>query len=140
VFNCLMTGALVLLLYLFNRATLSLFLPADSEALAIAQHINSIVVWSFVLFGISMVLGGVVRSTGAAVPPLIVLFVSLWLIRLPLAFALLDSWEADGIWWSLPVGAGCSALLMWLYYRYGGWRRAHMLEPRSAVRPADRRA
>ena len=139
-FNCLMTGALVLLLYLFNRAALSLFLPADSEALAIAQHINSIVVWSFVLFGISMVLGGVVRSTGAAVPPLIVLFVSLWLIRLPLAFALLDSWEADGIWWSLPVGAGCSALLMWLYYRYGGWRRAHMLEPRSAGRPADRRA
>ncbi|HEY1325371.1 MAG TPA: MATE family efflux transporter [Casimicrobiaceae bacterium] len=133
-FNCLMTGTLVLLLYLFNRAALSLFLPAHSEALAIAQHINAIVVWSFVLFGISMVLGGVVRSTGAAVPPLIVLFVSLWLIRLPLAFALLGRLQADGIWWSLPVGAASSALLMWLYYRYGGWRRARMLGP-AAVRP-----
>jgi len=136
-FNVLMTGALVVILYLFNRAALSLFLPDGSDALALAQHINAIVVWSFVLFGISMVLGGVVRSTGAAVPPLIVLFVSLWLIRLPLAVALMGPWQADGIWWSFPVGAGVSAVLMWLYYRYGGWRRAHMLAPARAPNPAD---
>ena len=136
-FNVLMTGALVVILYLFNRPALSLFLPDGSDALALAQHINAIVVWSFVLFGISMVLGGVVRSTGAAVPPLIVLFVSLWLIRLPLAVALMGPWQADGIWWSFPVGAGVSAVLMWLYYRYGGWRRAHMLAPARAPNPAD---
>ena len=128
-FNCLMTGALVLVLYLFNRAALSLFLPEDSQALAIAHHINAIVVWSFILFGISMVLGGVVRATGAAVPPLVVLFVSLWVIRIPLALALLDRYGADAIWGSFPVGAGMSALLMWLYYRYGGWKRARMLPP-----------
>jgi Na+-driven multidrug efflux pump len=136
-FNILMTGTLVVILYLFNRAALSLFLPEGSDALALAQHINAIVVWSFVLFGISMVLGGVVRSTGAAVPPLIVLFVSLWLIRLPLAVALMGPWKADGIWWSFPVGAACSALLMWLYYRYGGWRRAHMLEPARVPAAGD---
>jgi len=71
------------------------------------------------------------------VPPLIVLFVSLWLIRLPLAVALMGPWQADGIWWSFPVGAGVSAVLMWLYYRYGGWRRAHMLAPARAPNPAD---
>jgi Na+-driven multidrug efflux pump len=130
-FNCLMTGALVLTLYVFNRAALSLFLPDDSAALVIARHINAIVVWSFILFGISMVLGGVVRSTGAAVPPLVVLFISLWIIRIPLALALLDRYGADAIWWSFPVGAGISAVLMWLYYRYGGWKRARMLPPRA---------
>jgi Na+-driven multidrug efflux pump len=131
-FNCLMTGGLVLVLYLFNRAALSLFLPADAVALDIAVHVNAIVVWSFVLFGISMVLGGVVRATGAAVPPLMVLFVSLWLIRIPLALAFLQRWQADAIWWSFPVGAACSALLMALYYRYGGWRQARMLAPAAA--------
>jgi putative MATE family efflux protein len=128
-FNCLMTGALVVTLYLFNRAALSLFLPGDSGALAIAQHVNAVVVWAFILFGISMVLGGVVRATGAAVPPLVVLFVSLWVVRIPLALALLDRLGADAIWWSFPVGAAMSALLMWLYYRYGGWKRARMLPP-----------
>ena len=134
-FNCVMTGALVLILYLFNRAALSLFLPDDSEALAIATHINAIVVWSFILFGISMVLGGVVRATGAAVPPLVVLFISLWVIRIPLAVALLDRLGADAIWDSFPIGAGVSALLMWLYYRYGGWKRAQMLPPGRAPAP-----
>jgi putative MATE family efflux protein len=126
-FNFVMTGTLVVILYLFNRAALSLFLPHGSEALEIARLVNAIVVWSFVLFGISMVLGGVVRSTGAAVPPLVVLFISLWLIRIPFAVLLLDRWQADAIWWSFPVAAAASALLMWLYYRYGGWRKARML-------------
>jgi len=132
-FNFLMTGTLVVILYLFNRAALGLFLRDDGAAIAIAQHINSIVVWSFVLFGIAMVLGGVIRSTGATVPPLVVLFVSLWVIRLPVAFAFLDRFGADAIWGSLPLGAGMSALLMWLYYRYGGWRNARMLEPEAAT-------
>jgi putative MATE family efflux protein len=135
-FNCLMTGALVVTLYLFNRAALSLFLPDDSEALAIAQHINAVVVWAFILFGISMVLGGVVRATGAAVPPLAVLFVSLWMIRIPLALALLGRYGADAIWWSFPVGAGASALLMGLYYRYGGWKKARMLPAGPGVAPS----
>jgi MATE family, multidrug efflux pump len=126
-FNFLMTGTLVVILYLFNRAALSLFLPQGSQALDIAGHINAIVVWSFVLFGISMVLGGVVRSTGAAVPPLVVLFISLWLIRIPFAVLLLERWKADAIWWSFPIAAAASALFMWLYYRYGGWRSARML-------------
>ena len=94
-------------------------------------------VWSFVLFGVSMVLGGVVRATGAVVPPLVVLFVSLWVVRIPFALALLDRYGADAIWWSFPVGAGVSAILMWLYYRYGGWKRAHML-PAATARAASR--
>jgi putative MATE family efflux protein len=136
-FNCLMTGSLVLILYLFNRAALSLFLPDDSDALVIAQHVNAIVVWSFMLLGITMVLGGVVRATGAAVPPLIVLFVALWLIRIPFAIALLDRWHADALWWSFPVGSGISAVLMWLYYRFGRWQSARMLEPRPANAVAE---
>jgi putative MATE family efflux protein len=134
-FNILMTGSLVLVLYLFNRAALSLFLPAHTDALDIARHINAIVVWSFILFGISMVLGGVVRATGAAVPPLVVLFLSLWVIRIPLAIAFLDRYGADAIWWSFPVGAGASAVMMWLYYRYGGWRGARMLPPNHVASP-----
>ena len=114
-FNLLMTGALVVLIYLFNRGALGLFLPSDGAAITIAQHINAIVVWSFMLFGIAMVLGGVVRATGAAVPPLVVLFLALWVIRMPFAFLLADRWQADAIWWSFPLGAGASALLMWLY-------------------------
>jgi len=73
-----------------------------------------------------------VRATGAAVPPLVVLFVSLWLIRMPFAFALLERYGADAIWWSFPVGAAASAILMALYYRFGNWKHARMIPARSA--------
>jgi putative MATE family efflux protein len=136
VFNLLMTGALVVLIYLFNRGALGLFLPAEGAAIAIAQHINAIVVWSFMLIGIAMVLGGVVRATGAAVPPLIVLFLALFVIRIPFALLMADRWHADAVWWSYPLGSAAAALFMCLYYRHGSWKRAHMLEPRAAT-PAE---
>jgi Na+-driven multidrug efflux pump len=72
------------------------------------------------------VLVGVVRSTGAVIVPVLLLFVSLWLVRFPLAYALLDRWQEDAIWWSFPAGAICSVVLVALYYRFGGWRKARM--------------
>jgi putative MATE family efflux protein len=136
-FNLLMTGALVVLIYLFNRGALGLFLPDEGAAIAIAQHINAIVVWSFMLIGIAMVLGGVVRATGAAVPPLVVLFLALFVVRIPFALLMADRWHADAVWWSFPLGAGAAALFMWLYYRHGSWQRVHMLEPRRAMASAE---
>ena len=132
-FNLLMTGVLVVLVYLFNRGALGLFLPAEGDAIGIAQHINAIVLWSFMLIGIAMVLGGVVRATGAAVPPLIVLFLALFVIRIPFAILFADRWHADAVWWSFPLGAFAAAFLMWLYYRFGDWKSAHMLAPRPAA-------
>jgi putative MATE family efflux protein len=134
-FNVLMTGGLVAIIYLFDRAALGLFLPDTGGAIGVAQHINAIVIWSFIVLGIAMVLGSVVRSTGAAVPPLVVLFLALWVIRIPFALLLEHRWHDNAVWWSFPLGAAAAALFMWLYYRYGNWRKAHMLEPRAV--PAE---
>ena len=128
-YNVLLTGTLVLIVYLFNRGALGLFLPADGDAIEIAQHINHIAVWSFILFGISFVLAGVVRSTGAVIPPLIILLIALWVVRIPFAYSFVGSWGADAIWWSFPLGSSVSMVLSALYYRYGGWRKARMFAP-----------
>ena len=126
-FNFLLTGSLVLLIYLFNRGALGLFLRGDGGAIEIAQHINHVVVWSFVFFGISFVLAGVVRATGAVMAPLVILVVALWCVRIPFAYALVSSWGADAIWWSFPLGSLVSMTLSAAYYRWGGWRQARML-------------
>ncbi len=137
-FNFLLTGSLVSLIYLFNRGALNLFLPSQGGAIEIAQHINHIVVWSFVFFGVSFVLAGIVRSTGAVIPPLIILFIALWLVRIPFAYGLVARWAADAIWWSFPLGSLVSMTLSILYYHYGGWRKARMLNPRPAATPVTK--
>lgn len=126
-FNVLITGSLVLLIYLFNRAALRLFLPDDGAAVAIGQHLNALVVWSFLFFGITFVIFGVVRATGAVFAPLIILAISLWLVRYPFALALSARLGADAIWWSFPLGSLVSLTLALLYYRFGHWRKAQML-------------
>ncbi len=126
-FNFLLGGAAILLLYIFSRPTLGLFLPPGTPALGIAQHINNIVLWSYLLFGMSMVLSGVVRAAGAVMAPLIVLFVSLWLVRIPMSWALMSTWQADGIWWSISASSVVALLLTGVYYLRGNWRNARML-------------
>jgi Na+-driven multidrug efflux pump len=132
-FNVLMTGTLVGLVYLFDHHSLGLFLGDDSVAIGIAQHINAVVLWSFILFGFTIVIFGTVRATGAVMAPLVILFISMWLVRLPLAHALGPRMGAESIWWSFPLGSVVSLALAIGYYRFGNWRRSHMLpEPAHA--------
>src|SRR5690606_15316285 len=76
--NVLMTGTLILLAVAGDRPVLSLFLPEGSAALEKARHLNHIAIGSFRFFGVTFVISGVVRSTGAVVAPLLILGLALW--------------------------------------------------------------
>jgi putative MATE family efflux protein len=128
VYNILLTGVLVVLVTLVSHQMFGLFLGDNFAAIEIAQHIHSRVSWSFVLFGVSFVLSSVMRATGAVIPPLGILFVSLWLVRIPFAYMLTPSLGADAVWWSFGVGSIVSVILCSVYYRTGHWKRAHMLQ------------
>lgn len=137
--NFLLTGALIVPLIVLDQWTLALFLPADSEALQIARHLNHIAIWSFLLFGVTFVVSGVVRATGAVIPPLVILGLALWGVRVPLAHLLMPAWGADAVWWSFPASSLVAMLLSLAYYRWGGWRQAHMLaaSTRELAVPAE---
>lgn len=138
-FNFLLTGALIAPLILLDRWTLALFLPEGSGALEISRHLNHISVWSFLFFGVTFVVSGVVRSTGAVIPPLLILALALWGIRVPFANLLQPVMGPDAIWWSFPVSAFCSMVMALAYYRWGNWRRARMLppDPHEVAVPAE---
>lgn len=135
IFSVLLTGAIVILIEVFSTQALGVFVPAGSVALHTAEHLNRIAAWSFVLLGISMVIFGVVRATGAVFPPLVILTIALLGVRFPLAMTLLDSWKADAIWWSFPISSFVAVVLSFLYYKYGHWRtmRLNPLHTKVAV-------
>jgi Na+-driven multidrug efflux pump len=138
-FNFLLTGALILPLILLDRYTLSLFLPDGSESMEIARHLNHIGVWSFLFFGVTFVVSGVVRATGAVVPPLVILGIALWGIRVPFAEWLQPTFGVDAVWWSFPISAFAAMLMSLAYYRWGGWRSARMLpvDPHQIAIPSE---
>jgi len=137
-FNFLIGGSLIAVNYLLNRQALGLFLRADSEAIRIAVHLNALIVWSFLFFGVTLVLFGVVRATGAVIAPLLILVTSLWFVRVPFAYLLVDKWSADAIWASFPLSSLLSMLMAISYYRFGGWREVRLGIAKIGVAPAAR--
>jgi putative MATE family efflux protein len=139
-YNVALTGTLVVLVSLASERAFALFLGEGSEAIDIAKHIHLLVSWSFVLFGVSFVLSSVMRATGAVIPPLLILFIALWVVRLPFAYALTPLLQADAIWWSFPVGSVVSIVLCAAYFQSGRWRRARLLDslpPIESVPPVE---
>jgi Na+-driven multidrug efflux pump len=133
-YNVVLTGAIALAMELLDAPLFALFLPEGSAARLIASHLNRVVTGSFVFFGVAVALFGVVRATGAVIAPLVILTITLLAVRFPVAEFFLGSYGVDAVWWSFPVSSGLSALLAVLYYRYGGWRGAHMM-PANAAQP-----
>ncbi|AMP39311.1 MATE family efflux transporter [Ralstonia solanacearum] len=122
--NVTMAGGMVLVIQCFSGAVLGMFLPARMETLQAAQHINAMVAWSFIPFGVTFVLASIIRASGTAMPPLVILFVALWCIRLPAAAVLMNAWGADALWASFGLGSVSAMLMSMAYYRWAGWRAA----------------
>jgi putative MATE family efflux protein len=130
-FNLLLTGALIVLLTIADKAALGLFLGYDSAALPIARHIQLIATWGFLFFGVSLVLFGTVRANGQVVWPLIILFVSMYPVRLGFALGAYDWLGADALWLSFPIGMVATMVMATALYLHGGWRSSRMA-PRQA--------
>jgi putative MATE family efflux protein len=136
--NLVMTGVLILALLLFDRPVLALFLGGDSPAIGIARHIQFIASWSFLPFGVTLVLFSTVRANGAVYAPLLILCVSVFAGRIGFAAALLPRYGIDILWWSFPLGSTISLVLAALYYRFGNWRNPGLIA--GLVHPGEEAA
>jgi putative MATE family efflux protein len=139
VFNLVITGLLVALLAVADRPALALFVGGGSPALGIAQHIQLLATWSFLLFGVTMVVFGTVRANGAVLGPLIILAIGLFPIRLGFALGAYPWLGPDALWLSFPVSSFFNMAMALAFYRHGGWRAARMgmpPDPAEAVEEA----
>lgn len=121
--NLAMTGALIVLLLIFDRAALALFLGSESSAIEVARNIQLIATWTFLPFGTTIVLISTLRANGSVVPPLVILFLSMFPIRLGIYYFGYPTVGSDILWWSFPSSSLASLAMAWAIYRRGNWRR-----------------
>ena len=123
----------VLIIFLADPWVLRAFLPAGSPSLPIAIHINSIVLWGFIPFGMAFIVSGVVRATGAVWPPMAAMVIALWVVRVPLANILQPHLGVDGVWIAYPSGSVVMLALAVGYFVWGDWRNSRMLPTTPAI-------
>lgn len=124
VVNFAMTGALVILLLAFDEAALKLFLGSASPSIAVARHIQWLSIWSYLPFGITIVLFGTLRAYGVVLPPILVLLGSMYAVRLGFYWLAYPGMGSDALWISFSVGSLASLAMALFAYTRGGWRRA----------------
>jgi putative MATE family efflux protein len=125
----LITGAMVGVILLFHAPLLSLFLGSNQPAIDAAWHMQLLASWSFMLFGCTMILFGVMRANGVVVKPLLILIFSLFAVRLGFYYLAYPRIGADALWLSFSAGSGAALALAGAVYLQGNWRKAKLLVP-----------
>lgn len=121
--NLAMTGALIAVLVPFDRPVLELFLGSASAAVPAALHIQDLAIWTYLPFGITIVLFGTLRAYGVIYAQLAVLLVSMYAARLGAYWLLYPVFGPDALWYSFLLSSVLSMLLTVAIYFYAPWRK-----------------
>lgn len=122
--NYAIGGAIILLCYFCAWSILGWFIT-DAHTLGIAHALLMITLWSYLFFGNSSVLSGVMRSSGTVLWPTINGIFAIVCIEVPAAFILMQHYGLDGVWMGYPIGYVVVLLLQYRYYTLYWKKRTH---------------
>ncbi len=117
-------AVICLVLELFNRQIVGLFLPADSspQALATGRDYLAFLGWFFGLIGLKMTADGLLRGAGDM--PVFTLANLLNLcIRVAVAKLLAPRLGIAWVWYAVPIGWFVNFVVSYARFRTGRWRR-----------------
>jgi Na+-driven multidrug efflux pump len=95
----------------------------NPEVIAIGAEYLVIVSSFYLIFATMLIFGGVMRGAGDTLIPMFFSLISLWIIRIPVAWFLSQHIGLTGVWWASPVGWFAGMLASILYYLTGRWKR-----------------
>jgi len=119
--NVIITGALILLAYLFSEHIVRLFLTED-RVVEMTQTLLHIVLWSVVLFGASVVLTGIMRASGTVLVPMLISLATILCVELPGAILFSQHFGLNGIWMGYALSFSTMLVFQASYYWFF-WRK-----------------
>jgi putative MATE family efflux protein len=114
-----------LMVVLFRTPLMSLF-TNDPDVIHAGNQYLVIVSAFYVVFNSMFLTNGVLRGAGATIIPMFITLISIWVLRIPVSYALSRDWSGlaeTGIWWGIPVAWGFGAIASYTYYLSGKWKR-----------------
>jgi putative MATE family efflux protein len=122
--NYLIGGILIVLCYALAWVLLGLFIT-DTNTLDIAHGLLFITLWSYLLFGNSAVLSGVMRSSGTVLVPTLNGILGIWLVEVPAAFILMHVFGLKGVWMGYPLYYIAALTAQFIYYEFFWKKKTH---------------
>ncbi len=120
----IVNGTLIALCYIFAYPILGWFIT-DPNTLEIAHGLLMITLWSYVLFGNSAIISGVVRSSGDVIVPTAIGIAAIWGVEVPAAFILMHYFGLNGVWMGYPISFVAVLCGQFAYYEFFWKRKTH---------------
>jgi len=115
--NYVIGGIIILCCYLFAWNILGWFIT-DVRTLHIAHELLMITLWSYLLFGNSAVLSGVMRGSGTVFWPTVNSIFAIWGVEVPAAYILMHYLGLKGVWLGYPIAYCVVLTLQFCYYEF----------------------
>lgn len=106
---------------MFSESIMQLF-TKEQAVVDIGVGYLKIVGAFYLVFSLMFSITGLLRGAGATIVPMFASLLSLWVVRIPLAWFLSGKIGVTGIWWAIPLGWFVGLLLAFLYYLSGRWK------------------
>lgn len=110
-----------LVIIFLGKYIIKIFTP-DQDVISIGQDYLVIISSFYLLLSIMFALTGFLRGAGATLVPMLTTLLSLYILRIPIAFFLSSQIGVNGIWWSEPIGWLGGTVIFIYYYISGKWK------------------
>lgn len=112
---------------LWGHLLMSMF-TNDRDVIRIGDQYLTTVSIFYILFTVMFIYAGIMRGAGDTLIPMFFSLISLWLIRIPLAWFLSRKIGPAGIWWAIPAGWAIGLSLSFIYYKTGRWKKKSVVK------------
>ncbi|HTX56761.1 MAG TPA: MATE family efflux transporter [Candidatus Acidoferrales bacterium] len=122
--NYAVGGILVTLCYLLATSLLELFIT-DAQTVHIAHQLLMITLWSYLIFGNSAVISGVMRGSGTVLVPTINGLIGIWALEVPVAYFCMKHIGLPGVWIGYPAYYCFMLCAQFIYYELFWKKKTH---------------
>lgn len=115
-------------LFIWARPLVEMFIQEPASVAFGTTYLKTIALF-YPFIGINFILNGIVRGSGAMFQVLVLNIISLWVLRLPLAYVATGICGGQGIALGIGLSFFMSSLFSIAYYCWGGWRKKVLFAP-----------
>lgn len=121
VYNLLIMLSLAGALFVWAEPLIRLFVQ-DEGSVAFGTSYLRTIAFFYPFIGLNFIFNGTVRGAGAMFQVLMLNIISLWILRVPLAYWATARYGDTGVALGIGISFFISFLVSYAYYRWGSWR------------------
>lgn len=120
-----------IMFFIFAEPITALFIPDDPAVIESGGLFVRIMALSFGFIGVFFTINGTFTGAGKTGASMVLSILSFWVLQFPIAYVLSKhtGLVEVGIWLAIPISNVLTALIAYIWYKKGSWKKKQIIEP-----------